>query len=99
MVVPFEEEVQNKIEKKIDNLEKIIQDETIEDQDKFGMYNSQFKNNINQETSKKNNKGEDLNEDKDKLEKIEKERMNELNSLKKWKMNEIKKFPQSKYYK
>ena len=90
MVVPFEE-VQNKIEKKIDNFEKIIQDERIEDQDKFGMYNSQFKKNINQETSQ-NNKGENLNEIKDKLEKIEKERSNELNLLKKWKMNEIKKF-------
>ena len=82
MVVPFEEEVQNKIEAKVDNLEKIIQDDTIKDQDKFGMYNSQFKKNIYQEPSQMN-KSDELSELKDKLEKIEKERMNELDSLKK----------------
>ena len=70
MVVPFEEQVQDKIETKIDNLDKIIKDDTIDDDDKLGMYSTQFKKIINQEPIRIN-KSEDLTNLKDKLEKIE----------------------------
>ena len=48
MVVPFEEQVQDKIENKNDNLNKIIKDDTIGYEDKLGRYSTQFKNIINQ---------------------------------------------------
>ena len=53
MVVPFEEQVQDKIENKNDNLDKIIKDDTIGDEDKLGRYSTQFKNIINQKPIKK----------------------------------------------
>ena len=82
MVVPFEQQVQDKIETKIDNLDKIIKDDTIDDDDKLGMYSTQFKKIINQEPIRIN-KSEDLTNLKDKLEKIEIERKSDLNSIKK----------------
>ena len=47
MVLLFEEQVQDKIENKNDNLDKIIKDVTIGYEDKFGRYSTQFKNIIN----------------------------------------------------
>ena len=80
MVVPFEEQVQDKIENKNDNLDKIIKDDTIGDDDKLGRYSTQFKNIINQKPIKKTEEITDL---KDKLEKMELERISEFNSIKK----------------
>ena len=82
MVVPFQENNQDKIENKIDKLDKIIRDETIDDDDKLGLYSTQFKKIINQEPINLN-KSENISELKDKMEKIELERMKDLNSMKK----------------
>ena len=61
-------------------MDKIIKDDTIGDEDKLGRYSTQFKNIINQKPIKKREEITDL---KDKLEKMELERISEFNSIKK----------------
>ena len=83
MVVPFEEPTEEKIESKIDSLDKIIKDESISDDDKLGLYRTQFKKIINKEEPMRKNNSDDITNLKDKLEKLELDRLNEINSIKK----------------